>query len=166
MERIGRDVERELARTGSGHGLALAHVTSAWPEVVGEAVARQAWPLRLGRYGTLHVATSSATWAFELDRLAPEIHARLARALGDEAPAALRFRVGPLPEPARSEPSDAAAARSPALSPDVSAKAATAAAEIEDPELRDLVARAARASLSRSPGRGTHEVPPPSRDGV
>ena len=83
MERIGRGVERELSRTGSGEGLALSHVTSAWPGVVGEAVARQAWPLRVGRDGTLQVATTSATWAFELDRLAPEIHARLTAALGD-----------------------------------------------------------------------------------
>jgi len=146
MERLGRGVERELSRTGSGEALALSHVTAAWPRVVGDAVARQAWPLRVGRDGTLHVATTSATWAFELDRLAPEIHSRLATALGDETPSALRFRVGPVPEPAASTLEPAAEA-----SEEASVEADSAAAAIDDPDLRELVSRAARASLSRFP---------------
>ena len=99
MERIGREVERTLSRSGGGEALALAEITAAWPKAVGDAVARQAWPLRVGRDGTLHVATSSATWAFELDRLSPEIAERLAAVLGSPPPAKLRFRVGPVPEP-------------------------------------------------------------------
>lgn len=151
MERIGRGVERELSRTGSGEALALSHVTAAWPRVVGDAVARQAWPLRLGRDGTLHVATTSATWAFELDRLAPEIHARLAAALGDETPSALRFRVGPVPEPAAPEPAASALEPAAEASEEASVEADSAAAAIDDPDLRELVSRAARASLSRLP---------------
>jgi hypothetical protein len=151
MERIGRRIERELSRAGSGEGLALSHVTTAWPGVVGEAVARQAWPLRVGRDGTLHVATTSATWAFELDRLAPEIHARLAAALGDEAPSALRFRVGPVPEPGTPDATESGPPPPPEASPEVSAAVESATAEIQDPDLRELVSRAARASLSRTP---------------
>ena len=151
MERLGRGVERELSRTGSGEALALSHVTAAWPRVVGDTVARQAWPLRLGRDGTLHVATTSATWAFELDRLAPEIHARLAAALGDETPSALRFRVGPVPEPAALEPAASALEPTPEASEEASAEADSAASAIDDPDLRELVSRAARASLSRLP---------------
>ena len=155
MERIGRGVERELSRTGSGEGLALSHVTSAWPGVVGEAVARQAWPLRVGRDGTLHVATTSATWAFELDRLAPEIHARLTAALGDETPSALRFRVGPVPEPAALETTASTVEPPPEASAVTSAEADSAASAIDDPDLRELVARATRASLSRTPREGS-----------
>jgi len=151
MERLGRGVERELSRTGSGEALALSHVTAAWPRIVGDTVARQAWPLRLGRDGTLHVATTSATWAFELDRLAPEIHARLAAALGDETPSALRFRVGPVPEPAALEPAASALEPTPEASEEASAEADSAASAIDDPDLRELVSRAARASLSRLP---------------
>jgi hypothetical protein len=151
MERIGRGVERELSRTGSGEALALSHVTAAWPRVVGDAVARQAWPLRLGRDGTLHVATTSATWAFELDRLAPEIHSRLAAALGDETPSALRFRVGPVPEPAAPEPAAPALEPAAEAAEEASVEADSAAAAIADPDLRELVSRAARASLSRFP---------------
>jgi hypothetical protein len=151
MERIGREVERELSRSGGSAALSLSEITSAWPNAVGEAVARQAWPLRLGRDGTLHVATSSATWAFELDRLSPEIHERLARLVGDRVPTKLSFRVGPIPEPggpvgeAPSAPHETAPP-----APEVVAEAESVAAEIEDEELRELVSRAARASLSRA----------------
>jgi len=151
MDRIGREVERELARGGSKAALPLSEITAAWPEAVGEAVARQAWPLRLGRDGTLHVATSSATWAFELDRLSPEIGERLSALVGAAAPRKLRFRVGPVPEPgAAPERPDDALEEAPPAGPEVEAEAASAAAAIDDAELRELVARAARASLART----------------
>ena len=98
MERIGREVERELARGGSHDAIPLAALTAAWPEVVGDAIARQAWPLRIARDGTLHVATSSATWANELGFLAGEIVERLRARLGPDAPTRLRCAVGPVPE--------------------------------------------------------------------
>jgi hypothetical protein len=150
MERIGREVERAFARAGGGAGQSLAQITSVWPRVVGDAISRNAWPLRLGRDGTLHVATSSATWAFELELMAQEIVERLAGALGESAPTSLKFRAGPLPEPAP-ERQPARPARPPEASPETAAAAAEAAAAVEDPELRELVARAARASLSRGP---------------
>jgi hypothetical protein len=151
MERIGDSVGRELARSGGDAGAALAEITSVWPQAVGEAVSRQAWPLRIARDGTLHVATASSTWAFELDLLAPEIHQRLAALAGDSAPAKLRFRVGPIPEPAAlPEASEEAPERPFEASPETVSEAAELAAGIEDPELRQIVARAARASLSRA----------------
>ena len=150
MERLGDDIERTLAASGDGTVLALTEITAVWSDAVGDAVARQAWPLRVGRDGTLHVATSSATWAFELDRLAPEIEERLRAHLGDATPSALRFRPGPLPEPARAEDgasTDTEETSSP--SPETLAKAETIASGIEDPALREFVERAARASLQR-----------------
>lgn len=150
MERIGREVERELSRSGGGRALAVAEITSVWTQAVGETVARQAWPLRLGRDGTLHVATTSATWAFELDRLSPEIGERLAAVAGDAAPRKLRFRVGPVPEPG--PPAQLADPPEQGFSPtpEAIAEAASMTSAMEDPELRELVARAARASLSRA----------------
>lgn len=152
MDRIGGEVERELARGGSRDALPLAAVTAAWPDAVGDAVARQAWPLRIGRDGTLHVATSSATWAFELDRLAVEILSRLETALAaGQAPSKLRFAVGPLPEPGTpAEDALATSSRIPTPTAEESAEAELAAAVIEDPDLRELAARAARVSLARS----------------
>ncbi|GIU93594.1 MAG: hypothetical protein KatS3mg012_0051 [Gaiellaceae bacterium] len=150
MERLGDEVSRALGRAGGGGAQALPEIVRAWPGVVGEAIARQAWPLRVGRDGALHVATSSSTWAFELDRLAPEILARLQAALGEGAPSGLRFRPGPLPE-------QASAPRPPQTPPQVApptseelAAAEELASAIEDPELRALVSRAARASLAKA----------------
>ncbi|MGH3065128.1 MAG: DciA family protein [Gaiellaceae bacterium] len=152
MDRIGSEVERELARGGSRDALPLAAITAAWPAAVGETVARQAWPLRLGRDRTLHVATSSATWAFELDRLGSEILERLAGELAaGQAPAGLRFAVGPVPESgAIVETARAASPTQPTPTPEEAAAADAAAAAIDDSELRSLVARAARASLARA----------------
>ena len=148
MERIGQEVERTLGRTSGGES-SLGRVVSAWPRAVGETVARNAWPLREGRDGTLHVATASSTWAFELDRLGPEIAARLEALLGEGAPKRFRFRPGPIPEPKRSlESAENVPKERLDVPPEVAAAAASAAAEIDDPELRELVARAARASLS------------------
>ena len=150
MERIGGEVERSLARSGGGaRALALTEITSVWPRAVGDAVARQAWPLRIGRDGTLHVAASSATWAFELDRLSGEILEKLSGLLEGDPPAAVRFRVGPVPEPGAAPPTPAARSL-PEVSAEVSAEADAVASEIEDPKLRELVARAARASLGRA----------------
>lgn len=146
MERIGDEVARTLARAGGAPE--LADLVAKWPEIVGEAVARNAWPLRLARDGTLHVATSSSTWACELDRLAPELLVRLRRALGDAAPAAVRFRPGPLPE--ASTPDAAARSSAPVpVDPDVAAAAEELTRALGEGELRSLVARAARASLAR-----------------
>jgi hypothetical protein len=149
MEQIGDSVGRELARSGGDAGAALAEITAVWPQAVGEAVSRQAWPLRIARDGTLHVATASSTWAFELDRLSPEIHQRLTALVGESAPAKLRFRVGPIPEPAALPGASEKAPERPfEASPETVSEAAELAAGIEDPELRQIVARAARASLS------------------
>ncbi|HVM16109.1 MAG TPA: DUF721 domain-containing protein [Gaiellaceae bacterium] len=146
MERIGDDVSRELRRFGPAAG--IADVVAAWPAAVGEAIARNAWPARLARDGTLHVATSSSAWAFELAQLAPELLGRLREAVGDAAPAALRFAPGSLPDraPAASEQAPRQAVEP---GPEDRELAAALAAGIEDEALRDLVARAAAASLAR-----------------
>ena len=149
MERIGREVERELARGGSHDAIPLAALTAAWPEVVGDAIARQAWPLRIARDGTLHVATSSATWANELGFLADEIVERLRARLGPDAPTRLRCAVGPVPESPADE-AEPSVGPPPEVPAEVGAEADSAAAAIDDPELRELVARAARASLLKA----------------
>lgn len=147
MERLGDDVSRELR--GFGPQGAMADVVGAWPEAVGEAIARNAWPARLARDGTLHVATSSSAWSFELAHLAPELLARLAANLGESAPKALKFAPGRLPEPpSRSGgPTSLDQRRDPTR--EELELAAGMAAEIDDEELRKLVARAAAAGLAQ-----------------
>jgi hypothetical protein len=149
MERIGREVERELARGGSRDAIPLAALTAAWPDVVGDAIARQAWPLRIARDGTLHVATSSATWANELGFLADEIVERLRARLGPDTPSRLRCAVGPVPESPADEP-EPSVGPPPEVPTEIGTEADSAASAIDDPELRELVARAARASLLKA----------------
>jgi hypothetical protein len=147
MERIAGDVARRLRRFGPVAG--MADVVAAWPRAVGEGIARHAWPARLARDGTLHVATDSSTWAFELAQLAPTLLVRLREEAGEAAPAALRFAVGPLPQVA---PAELPETRQPPVEPtdEERSLAAGLVARIEDAELRELVARAAAASLARA----------------
>ena len=139
-ERIGGAVRRQLARFGdSGR---LGDVLSAWPDAVGTLVARNAWPARIARDGTLVVHTKDAVWAFELGHRAEEIRLRLRLELK-----ALKFVPGPVPE-GTLEP--AKASRKPPTAPtaEQSRRAAELAAEIADEGLRERVAKAAAASLA------------------
>jgi hypothetical protein len=137
VKKLGDEVKRELARFGPE--AEMPELVEAWPGVVGETIARNAWPARIARDGTLHVHTADSVWAFELTSRAPEIAARV----GVER---IKFAAGPLPEPAVERPED------PRESPREPSQAALAegarvAAVIEDQNLRRLVARAAALSL-------------------
>jgi hypothetical protein len=144
--RIGDEIGRELKRLGPS--AALGDVVRVWPEAVGVAIAANAWPARLARDGTLHVAARSSAWAFELTQLESVVRARLREHLGDEAPGPLRFAVGPLPEggPITVEKR---ARKVPKPGPADEAAAAEIVGAIADSELRRLAARAAAASLAR-----------------
>lgn len=148
MKRIGDDLRRELGRFGTGGE--MAQIVTAWPASVGEEISRNAWPARLARDRTLHVNVSSSAWGFELTQLEGEILARLKEALTGDVPARLRFSPGPLPELGAESVKEVKKVVPPP-SPEARAEAARIAAEIEDEGLRELVARAAAASLSRAP---------------
>jgi hypothetical protein len=140
MERIGDEVRREIARFGPSAG--MTEIVAAWPEAVGEGIAQNAWPARLGRDGTLHVHTADAIWAFELEQRAREIAERA----GVER---IRFAPGPLPGPVEEPAPHRSAAPRPL--PEHLEQAAEITAGIEDEELRETVARAVAASLAREP---------------
>ena len=55
----------------------MAELVERWPGAVGSQIARFAWPARIARDGTIHVATSDSVWAFELGQRAEEIGGRL-----------------------------------------------------------------------------------------
>ena len=146
MERIESEVKQELARFGPPG--AIGDIVEAWPRTVGETIAANAWPARVARDGTLHVAASSSTWAFELSQLAPQIVERLRETLGDTAPSGLRFALGHLPEPATPlTPSKPCEPLRPA--PEQEARAAELVAGIENEELREMVKKAAALSFAR-----------------
>jgi Dna[CI] antecedent DciA-like protein len=145
MERLGDSLEQELRRFGATGSMPA--IVAAWPGAVGDEVARNAWPARISRDGVLHVSTSSSAWAFELTQLAPVVLEQLREDLSDDAPAALRFAPGHLPEP--SVPPAARVPHEPVQpSPETLAAAHDLAASIGDEELRKRVAKAAALSLA------------------
>ena len=147
MDRIGDQLANELERVGGSASAAMPAVVAAWRNVVGPTIARNAWPARIGRDGTLHVATESSAWAFELQQLEADIRGRLRAAIGDGAPERLRFAVGQLPE-AGADDADATRPRAPEPTPEQHELAAALAARIDDEELRKMVAKAAAQSLA------------------
>jgi len=150
MERLEREIRKVAKRAGLP---AASELVRMWPQVVGETIAANAWPARLNRKGELQVNTSSATWAFELKHLAPQILSRLEQALGGECPSKLRFAPGPVPGRGQ-ETESSLAPKEPAITAQEREQGERLAAVIDDEELRALVARAAAASLAQRSQKG------------
>lgn len=72
----------------------LAAVQRAWPEVAGEAIAREAAPVA-ERAGVVTVACSASVWAQELDLMAPLLIEKLNAAVSPAQVRRLRCVTGP-----------------------------------------------------------------------
>ena len=142
MDRVDGAIRRELARFGPASG--MAPLVEAWPAAVGDVIARNAWPARLARDGTLHVHTTDSIWAFELKSRAEEIRERL----GERAPPRLAFAPGPIPERLDSRSEDEPA-RPVEPSPEHLAEADSLTRVIRDEELRNVVAKTVALSLAQ-----------------
>jgi hypothetical protein len=123
----------------------MGAVLEAWEMRVGPEIARNAWPARFQRDGTLIVHCKDAVWGFELGQRAAEIRERL------PGKPPVKFVPGPLPEPG-SDPTQATPRGSPPITLEQHELATAWASQIEDAELRALVARAAEISLARNSG--------------
>ncbi len=134
---LGEELRRQL-RHGGPEG-ALADLAAAWRTAVGEEIARNSLPARVQGDGTLVVHVRDAIWGFELSQRAPEIRSRLPGA------PPLQFVPGPLADAEPDPPPPP-----PRATREQAQEAAGWAAGIADEELRDLVARAAAASLARA----------------
>jgi Dna[CI] antecedent, DciA len=138
MEPLGGEIRAEMHRMGADTG--AGDVGSAWLAAVGAEIAGNAWPARTQADGTLVVHVRDAIWGFELTHRAGEISSRLPGC------PRLRFVPGELPDPTAD----------PALPPPVEAtpeqvrEAASLVAAIEDPDLRESVAKVIKAALVRA----------------
>jgi hypothetical protein len=139
MDSIGGEIRAELRRFGADSG--AGDVVAAWPGAVGEEIARNAWPARTQPDGTLVVHVRDAIWGFELTQRAGEISGRL------PGSPRLRFLPGPLPEGVRSVPPPPPIE----TTPEQRREAASMAAGIADPNLRECVTKAIKAALARAP---------------
>ena len=138
MERVGDEVRSELRRVGADSG--AGDVVTAWPAAVGDEIARNAWPARTQPDGTLVVHVRDSIWGFELTQRAGEISKRL------PGRPRLRFVPGVLPD-ATPELSPQQAVEA---TPEQAREAAALASGIEDPELRESVAKVIKVALARA----------------
>ncbi len=77
----------------------LARIQAVWPDVAGPAISAEAQPVA-ERAGTVTIACRSATWASELELLAPDLLEKLNGALTDPGGGqlkGLRTKVAKLP---------------------------------------------------------------------
>jgi hypothetical protein len=142
LDPLADEIRSELARFGPQAG--MAELVERWPEAVGPAIARNAWPARIARDGTVHVNTADSVWAYELGQRSAEIAAAL------DAPS-VRFAPGPLPHA-----SEELAPPALEVTPEDAERARAIASSIEDENLRESVQKAVSFSLAR--GRGDHPI--------
>lgn len=71
----------------------LAGLQAEWEAIVGERVAAVARPVSEAG-GAVVVECADPVWAQELDLMQAQLMQRLRERLGEQAPAALRFRAG------------------------------------------------------------------------
>jgi hypothetical protein len=135
LEPLGPEIRKELSHFGPQAG--MAELVERWPEAVGPDIARNAWPARIARDGTVHVNTADSVWAFELGQRATEIAAKLQAS-------AVRFAPGPLPE-ADEPPSE----RPVSTTPEDEERARAIASTITDEKLRESVQKAVSFGLAR-----------------
>jgi len=145
--RLSQIVEGCIAPTLRKQGFGESEIVVAWPQIVGERLAAVSAPIRLvwppgGRRAdpeatkpaTLAVRVEGA-FALELQHLAPLVLERVNAHLGWRCVERLHLQQGPLPRPAprkRPRPAPDAADR---------ARAAEAAAGVEDEALREALTR-------------------------
>jgi hypothetical protein len=138
MDPLGEQIRAEMHRMGADSGAGDAG--SVWLAAVGDEIARNAWPARTQADGTLVVHVRDAIWGFELTQRAAEISGRL------PGRPRLRFVPGELPDrvadPVPAPPVEA--------TPEQAREAASLAAAIEDPNLRESVVKVIKAALVRA----------------
>lgn len=91
---LGESLDRIATSIGAPGADALATVFSAWPEVVGEAVAAHCRPRSL-QQSTLVVAVDEPAWAASLRWLEADIVTRLGAVTGEGVVTDLAIRVAP-----------------------------------------------------------------------
>ena len=132
----------------------MAAIARRWPEAVGEAIAREAWPARLTPDGELVVHCERLGLGVASSPTSNATCERRLEAVGIVPAPRLRFTVGPVPR----RPDPEAATRV-AADPPADPRADRWTSAIRDPELRETVSRAARSWLARVRGASGPDHP-------
>ena len=90
-----RDSLPGLARSlGAPRPSLLNAIFERWEDIVGPAIAANAWPLRIHE-GVLRVGVEQPAWATQLAFLAPELVRKIAAATGDTGIDRVEIKVAP-----------------------------------------------------------------------
>jgi predicted nucleic acid-binding Zn ribbon protein len=94
-QQIGAAMQPLLDRLDREGHFAIVRLTKAWPEIVGEAIARRTEIVSL-KFHTAVVKVSGAMWIQELNLMKSQILSRVTERLGDDVVRDLRFVQGRL----------------------------------------------------------------------
>src|ERR1700726_2534339 len=94
-EQIGAAMQPLLDRIDREGHFAIVRLAKAWPEIVGETIARRTEIVSL-KFHTAVVKVSGAMWIQELNLMKTQILARLRESLHDDSVRDLRFVKGTL----------------------------------------------------------------------
>jgi predicted nucleic acid-binding Zn ribbon protein len=131
-EQIGAAMQPLLDRIDREGHFAIVRLAKAWPEIVGETIARRTEIVSL-KFHTAVVKVSGAMWIQELNLMKSQILARVTERIGDDAVRDLRFVQGRLSRREQLRPKLRTVPRSTRKSIELP--------ELKDPELRKAFER-------------------------
>jgi predicted nucleic acid-binding Zn ribbon protein len=129
-ERVGHVMQPIIDRLDREGHFAIVRLMKAWPEIVGETIARRTEVVSL-KFQTAVVKVSGAMWIQELNLMKARILAKVAERLGGDAVSDIHFVQGRLSR--RHSPKLRPVTRAPRRAIDLP--------ELKDPELREAFER-------------------------
>lgn len=145
LQPLAPALEQRLLQAGLGHLVLLAHLTRAWPTIVGAQLAMVSRPQRL-RGPVLFVTVTETIWIQQLTFYQSQLLQNIYRELGDVPIVKVHFTLAMTPpEPVLPEPEKVIELCP--LTPAEEQQVYEGTARIADPELRDVVQRAWRQGL-------------------
>jgi hypothetical protein len=151
MRPVGRELTRIAGRALGKRGLGEAQLLAEWSAVVGEELAAETLPLKLGfpsggrKNGVLKLRVSSAA-ALRVQHREPQILERINGFFGYGAVARLALVQGPLPEKTPTGPPPRRA-----LTAGEAAALAERVSQVSDPALKSALERLGAAILGQRP---------------
>jgi hypothetical protein len=147
MERLINTLPAILKASGAPDEVAEAACISAWKHAVGEGLSSHAVPVQL-QNSTLVVAVADNIWKRQLEQMRGQLLFRLNSVLGQALVKSIELRVDPIKiETARAKP--ASTNKDKELNYEVPAELLSAAAAIEDADLRRAFLGAATSCVKR-----------------
>jgi predicted nucleic acid-binding Zn ribbon protein len=145
-------LERSLRDLGLQKRLKTEQLTVLWPQTVGPAVAKIAYPSQF-RGGTLFIEVADSVWMQELKFQEGELIARLNDAMGEPLVRRLFFQLARTPPPELAPQSEVKAAPSELtlLDPQQELALEREVAGVRDPQLREVLKEFRRRLLQARP---------------